>query len=55
MMLGDYLIARANQNEQIEERVTALETAVIQNTQDISDNTDAIVELGEIIGGGLDG
>lgn len=51
MRMSDYLIARANQNEQIEERVTALETSVARNTQDISDNTDAITELGELLGG----
>lgn len=51
MIMSDYLIARANQNERIDERVSALESNVAQNTQDISDNTDAIAELGELIGG----
>lgn len=55
MIMSDYLIARADQNEQINERITALETSVAQNTQDISDNTDAIAELGELIGGEANG
>lgn len=55
MIMSDYLIARANQNEQIDERVSAIETSVAQNTQDISDNTDAIAELGELIGGEVNG
>lgn len=55
MRMSDYLIARANQNERIAERVSALESNVAQNTQDISDNMDAIAELGELIGGEANG
>lgn len=51
MILRDYITANGNSRASLDERITAVENNVAQNTQDISDNTDAIAELGELIGG----
>ena len=55
MNITDYIAANAQQRIDFDTRVSALETSVAQNTQDISDNTDAIAELGELIGGEVNG